>query len=220
MGGTYVLAAAATVVALAVFGLVPAAHAEQAVEVVMEQTTYSYCEKLFYTIRVSEVTGEPAIIHIRDSVGKGSSAIPIPIAGHETPVPSRMAFNEDVFPLLGSYFIDVEYAGEKVTAEFALVDSGKKCLPELLKPVIANWVGGLVSDGIVISAFEEYVDKEIIEIPFQVTEQNMGDVRIPPWVKFIAAWWIAGDVSDDGFAGALQYLLEEGVIKTRSQGGI
>ena len=50
-------------------------------EIIMEKTTYSYCEKLFYTIKVSEVTGNPAIIHIRDETGKGSSAIPFPITG-------------------------------------------------------------------------------------------------------------------------------------------
>ena len=210
----YVLA-----VALAVFGLVPAAHAEPVVEIVMGQTTYSYCEKLFYTIMVSEVTGEPAIVHIRDSAGKGSSAIPIPITGYENPVPSRIAFSGDIFPL-GGYFIDVEYAGEKTTAGFTLVDSGKKCLPELIKPIIANWVGGLVSDGIMIDTLEKYVDGDIIEIPFQVTGQNIDDVEIPSWVKSIAFWWIEGGISDDEFAGALKYLLEEEIIKIRLQNEI
>ena len=53
----------------------------------MDKTTYSYCEKLFYTIKVSEVTGQPAIIHLRDETGKGSSAIPINISDFENPVP-------------------------------------------------------------------------------------------------------------------------------------
>ncbi|MBL7001295.1 MAG: hypothetical protein ISR80_00815, partial [Nitrosopumilus sp.] len=58
------------------FVFLPAANAESSVSIIMEKTTYSYCEKLFYIIEVSEVTGEPAIIHIRDESGKGSSAIP------------------------------------------------------------------------------------------------------------------------------------------------
>ena len=32
----------------------------------MEKTTYSYCERLVYSIEVSEITGDPAIIHISE----------------------------------------------------------------------------------------------------------------------------------------------------------
>ncbi len=53
------------------------ASSAPSVQILMEQTTFSYGEKLVYTIEVSEVTGELAIIHIRDESGKGSSAIPI-----------------------------------------------------------------------------------------------------------------------------------------------
>ena len=92
-----------TVLAISI-GVLPAANAEISVEIIMEKTTYSYCEKLFYTIKVSEVTGNPAIIHIRDEAGKGSSAIPIPITELENPVPSRVAFEKEIFPL-GKYFV-------------------------------------------------------------------------------------------------------------------
>ncbi len=61
------------------FVFLPVVYAEPSVNIIMEKTTYSYCEKLFYIIEVSEITGESAIIHIRDEAGKGSSAIPIPI---------------------------------------------------------------------------------------------------------------------------------------------
>ena len=86
----------------------PTAYAEPSVTITMEKTTYSYCEKLFYTIEVSEVTGEHAIIHIRDETGKGSSAIPIPITNLQNPVPSLIAFEKEIFPI-GKYFVDVEY---------------------------------------------------------------------------------------------------------------
>lgn len=198
-------------VVFAVIGIVPVAHAEPTVEIIMEQTTYGYCDKLFYTIKVSEITGNPAIIHIRDSTGKGSSAIPIDIIGHENPVPALIAFNENLFPL-GDYFIDVEYEGQKTTAMFTLIDLGKKCLPELLKPITAGWIGGSISDGMLIAAFGNYVDKEILEVPFQVTEQNMDYVQVPFWMKTTASWWIEGNISDDEFAGALQYMMKEGIV--------
>jgi len=99
-------------ISFAVF--LPDVHAEPSVTIIMEKTTYSYCEKLFYIIQVSEITGEPAIIHIRDETGKGSSAIPIPITNLQNPVPSLIAFEEEIFPL-GKYFIDVEYSGSEIT---------------------------------------------------------------------------------------------------------
>jgi len=40
------------------FVFLPAAYAEPSVSIIMEKTTYSYCEKLFYIIEVSEITGE------------------------------------------------------------------------------------------------------------------------------------------------------------------
>jgi len=45
-------------------GLGTSVFAESQVSIIMEKTTYTYCERLVYSIEVSEITGEPAIIHI------------------------------------------------------------------------------------------------------------------------------------------------------------
>ena len=103
------------------FVFLSAAYAEPTINIIMEKTTYSYCERLFYIIEVSEITKEFAIIHIRDESGKGSSAIPIEITNLQTPVPSLAAFEAEIFPLV-KYFIDVEYSCAKFTAEFNLID--------------------------------------------------------------------------------------------------
>ena len=50
-------------------GVVVSTYAEPSVAIIMEKTTYTYCEKLVYSIEVSEITGDPAIIHIRDGAG-------------------------------------------------------------------------------------------------------------------------------------------------------
>ena len=197
---------------IAVCGILPAAHAETTVEIIMENATYNYCDKLVYTIKVSEITGEPAIIHIRDDAGNGSSAVPIPITEYENFVPSLAAFSEEIFPL-GNYFIDVEYAGKKTTAGFTLVDSDKECLPEILKPIIGGWVGGSVSNGIMIDAMTKYVGEDQIDIPFQVTRQNIDRIIIPSWAKSIGFWWLEGRISDDEFTGAFQYMIEKDIIK-------
>lgn len=198
-----------------IVGFVPMTQAVPTIEIVMEQTTYSYCEKLFYTIKVSEITGDLAIIHIRDSVGKSSSAIPIGITNYENPVPSRAAFIEDVFPL-GDYFIDVEYSGQKTSETFTLIDSGKKCFPEFLKTITVSWIAGNISDGMLVDAFERYSDVGILDIPFEVSEQNINGVQIPQWVKNAAVWWVQEDITDMEFAAALEYMMNNDIITVQS----
>ena len=193
------------------FVFLPAVHAEPSVTIIMEKTTYSYCEKLFYIIEVSEITGEPAIIHIRDEAGKGSSAIPIPITNLQNPVPSLIAFEEEIFPL-GKYFIDVEYSGIKITSEFNLIDSNKICIPEVIKPILTNWLTGNISDGFLMDAFQKYIDKEIIDIPFEINENNVYEIDIPDWVKNVGYWWIEGIISDEDFAQVVNYLIEKKII--------
>ena len=193
------------------FVFLPAVYAEPSVSIIMEKTTYSYCEKLFYIIEVSEITGESAIIHIRDETGKGSSAIPIPITNLQNPVPSLIAFQAEIFPL-GKYFIDVEYSGAKITSEFNLIDSNKICIPEVIKPILTNWLTGNISDGFLMDAFQKYVDKEIIDIPFEINENNVYEIDIPDWVKNVGYWWIEGTILDEDFAQVVNYLIEKKII--------
>jgi len=196
-------------ISFAVF--LPDVHAEPSVTIIIEKTTYSYCEKLFYIIQVSEITGEPAIIHIRDEAGKGSSAIPIPITNLQNPVPSLIAFEEEIFPL-GKYFIDVEYSGSEITAEFNLIDSNIVCIPGVIKPILTNWLTGNISDGFLMDAFQKYIDKEIIDIPFEINENNVYGIDIPDWVKNVGYWWIEGVISDEDFAQVVNYLIDKKII--------
>jgi len=189
----------------------PSAFAEPTVNIVMEKTTYSYCERLFYIIEVSEVTGDPAIIHIKDKSGKGSSAIPIQISNLQNPVPSLVAFEKEIFPL-GKYFVDVEYSGAEFTAEFELVDSDNICIPQAIKQFLVEWLNEKMSDGYLIDAIQKYVDVKLIEIPFEINEQNIHDIDIPDWVKNIAFWWIQGGVSDKEFAEVINYLVNQNII--------
>jgi len=189
----------------------PQVQAQPTVSIIMEKTTYSYCEKLFYIIEVSEVTGNPAIIHISDEFGKGSSAIPIAITELQNPIPSLIPFEAEIFPL-GKYFIDVQYSGVETTAEFELIDSDSICIPELVKPIMANWLSGNISDGFLLDAFQKYVDTKLVNIPFEINENNVYDVEIPEWVKNIGYWWLEGIISDDDFSNAMNNLLERNII--------
>jgi hypothetical protein len=191
----------------------PQVQAEPAVSIIMEKTTYQYCEKLFYTIKVSEITGNPAIIHIRDETGKGSSAIPIAIKELENPVPSLIPFEAEIFPL-GKYFLDVEYSGSEYTVEFNLVDSDNICIPEVIKQFLIEWLNEKMPDGYLIDAFQKYIDPKLIEIPFEINDKNILEIDIPDWVKNVAYWWVQGMISDNDFAQMTNYLIDEKIISS------
>jgi hypothetical protein len=192
-------------------GVLTLAYAEPSVTIIMEKTTYTYCEKLDYSIEVSEITGDPAIIHIRDGAGGKSSAIPIPIEKLSNPIPSLHAFEKDIFPL-GKYFIDVQYLGIEASAEFNLIDSDNMCISEAMQPVVVRWINGEFTDGMLISGFQNIVDKKLIDIPFEFTEKNIDKLNIPEWVKGIAKGWVMGIISDQMFVQNLQYLIDEKII--------
>ena len=190
----------------------PSSHAEPTVSITMDKSTYKYCERLFYIIEVSEVTGNPAIIHIRDDSGKGSSAIPIEITNLENPVPSLYPFSEELFGL-GKYFIDVQYSGAGFTAEFELIDSDNICIPETVKQFMIEWLLNDSPeknlDGYLIDIIQKYVDPKLIEIPFDVNEENINKIKVPEWVKSITYWWIQGFISDNDLAQAINHLIEK-----------
>ena len=192
-------------------GVVASANAEPTVTIIMEKTTYTYCEKLVYSIEVSEITGEHAIIHIRDGAGGKSSAIPIPIEKLSNPIPSLHAFEKNIFPV-GKYFIDVQYLGIETTTEFNLIDSDNMCISEAMQPVVVKWINGEFTDGMLISGFQNIVDKKLIDIPFEFTEKNIDKLNIPEWVKSVAKGWVMGIISDQMFVQNLQYLIDEKII--------
>ncbi|MEE8383718.1 MAG: hypothetical protein V3R39_02090, partial [Nitrosopumilus sp.] len=186
------------------FVFLPTVYGELTVNIIMEKTTYSYCERLFYIIEVSEITGESAIIHIRDESGKGSSAIPIAIGpGLQTPVPAPFAFEKDSIFELGKYFIDVEYSGVEVTAEFNLIDSDNICIPESVRLFVIEWFlnedPNKNLDGYLIDIIQKEVDIKLIDIPFEINDENIHKIYVPDWVKNVGYLWISEIISDEEF---------------------
>ena len=199
------------IMVLVVLGTLPSVYAIPSVEIIMEKTTYNYCEKLFYTLKVSEITGDPAILHITDQAGKGSSAIPIPISNLETPIPSVMPFEAEIFPP-GKYTLDVEYSGGKDTISFDLLDSENVCISTVMKQFAFSWLNNQISDGFFIDAINKFVDKKVISIPDNISEKNLQDIHIPIWVKNVVAWWLEEKISDGEAAKAIQYLINKEII--------
>ena len=204
---------------LLIIGIIPflsLVHAEPSISIIMSQTTYSYCEKLFYTIEVSEITGDRAIIHISDESGKDSSAIPIEIAELQNPIQSPFPFEAEIFPL-GKYFIGIEYSGAKTTAEFELIESNEICFPATIKQITYDWIFRegeyKIPDGFLLDAIQRNdASSQLIDIPFEINESNKEKINIPEWVKNIAIWWLAEKISDDDFSKAMNNLLERNII--------
>ena len=191
--------------------ILPNVSAAPSAQILMEQTTFSYGEKLVYTIEVSEVTGELAIIHIRDESGKGSSAIPIEIAQLKTEIPSPYPFEKQVFPE-GKYFIDLQYSGAEYTAEFNLIDSGNIVIPFQTKQIAYNWVNNEVSGEILIDIIQKTVEKDAINIPYIIDREHPEKIYIPDWVKIITVWWLEEKISDGTFSNAFQHLIDKKII--------
>lgn len=197
--------------AVASFFMIPYAYAEPSVQILIEKPTYSYGERLAYTIEVSEVTGDIAIIHIRDESGKGSSAIPFEITKLQTKVPSLYPFEKSIFPE-GKYFIDVQYSGVENSAEFELIDLGNIVIPFQVKQIAYNWINNQISSGSLVDSIQKLVEKEDISIPFEINQESIENIHIPDWVKIITGWWLEEKISDETFANAFQNLLDRKII--------
>ncbi|MDH3617598.1 MAG: hypothetical protein OES14_06170 [Nitrosopumilus sp.] len=191
--------------------ILPNVSAEPSAQIIMEQTTFSYGQKLVYTIEVSEITGDLAIIHIRDESGKGSSAIPIEISQLKTEIPSPFPFDKQVFPE-GKYFIDLQYSGAEYTAEFNLIDSGNIVIPHFTKQIAASWINNEVGGGIFIDAIQKTVETDAINIPYTIDREHLEKIQIPEWVKIITVWWLEEKISDETFANAFQNLIDRKII--------
>ena len=182
-------------------------YAAPTVSIYTEKEIYSYGDFLTFTIEVSDITEDLAILHIIDESGKSSSAIPISITELKTVVPSPFPFESEVYPL-GTYTLEIQYSDSTDTTEFELIDSGKFLLPIGTKQVAVAWIEEDISD----TFFMKFLIRE--NPTLFSTEQNSEpeNVKIPHWVKAITGWWIDEKISDKEFATAFEYLIKVGII--------
>jgi len=184
-------------------------EAAPTVTVYTDKDTYSFGEYLSITIDVSEVTGDHAVLVIRDEFGKGSTPIEIPITGLKTIMPSPYPFDPIIY-VEGKYYVDVEYSGSTGSTEFNLIDSGNIVIPFWIKDLARYWLDVTISDNDFAKAIEFLIKEGIIVVP-ETQSQNDG-IRIPDWIKTNTKWWVEGKISDDDYALGLEYLIKIGVI--------
>lgn len=175
-----------------------------------EKEVYHYGDYLVFTVDVSEITGDTAILHIIDEAGKSSSAVPIAISEMKTVVPSPFPFESIVYPE-GTYTLNIEYSGASDTAEFELIDVGNIVIPFWIKQLATDWTGGLISNNEFGLGIERLIKENIIVIPEFQSQEN-HDIKIPQWVKTTTAWWNDGMIPDESYAKSLEYLIKKGII--------
>ncbi len=186
-------------------------YATSTVSIYTEKEIYSYGDFLTFTIEVSEITGEPAILHIIDESGKKSSAIPIPVTELKTEVPSPFPFESNVYPL-GRYTLEIEYSGSSSVIEFELIDSGKIVIPLWIREFAKYWYNGDITDVEFSNGIGFLIKEGIIVIPETQSQETSNEVVIPEWIKASTGWWIDRQISDTEFAKGIEFLIKEGII--------
>jgi len=178
----------------------------QSVSVQTSKAIYHYGDYLSVTISVSSVSGKNAIMHIIDSEGIKSSAIPIQITKQNTTITTPVPFNAEIFRE-GKYQIQVEYDGTKTSAPFQLVDAGNIVLPFGSNVIIPQWLDGAISDTMF---FKFLVEKNTINLPQgQALKEK---TEIPDWYKTNGKWWTEQKITDSEFVKGLQYLVNQKII--------
>jgi hypothetical protein len=187
------------------------ADVQPTVNIYTEKEIYGYGDFLTFTIDVSEVSEEFAVLHIIDEAGKRSSPIPIEIDDLKTVVPSPFPFEAEVYPL-GKYTLEIEYSGSINTTEFELIDTGNIVIPSWVREFAKYWYNGAISDLEFANAIEFLIKEEIIVVPYSENETKMNEVIIPKWIKASTGWWIDRIISDREYASSLEYLIKAGII--------
>jgi hypothetical protein len=178
----------------------------QSISVQTNKPIYNYGDYLSVTISVSSVSGKNAIMHIIDSEGIKSSAIPIQITKQNTTITTPVPFNVELFRE-GRYQIQVEYDGVRSSAPFQIIDAGNVVMPFGSNIIIPQWLDGAITDSML---FKFLVEKNTIKLPEgQKLEQK---TQIPYWYKINGKWWSEGKISDSEFINGLQYLVNQKII--------
>ena len=194
------LKAAILVLALAAY---PAAAEPLVVDV--DKDVYHYGDTLSIVIIVEEITDPFATMYIRDSDGRTSSPINVPLNQPYTQLPPAAPFDRTVYSE-GTYTVDVEYAGLTATASFDLVDVGTLVIPNWIKEVAFLWVSGEISGANYVDVLGSLVAEGLL-VPSGDAEPSL-----PVWLVTPTAWWLGGLITDEAYVTMLQYLVDYGIV--------
>ena len=174
------------------------------VKIIMTSEIFHYGEKLDYTIIVSDVTGDDAIIYIIDPTETRSPLYSTPISQEETRVIAPIAFDSIIWND-GEYSLEIEYSGATHKADFTIIDDGHIGIPYWINDLAKLWLTPPnIPDKEFAKGITYLIEQKVLDV------QESGDeLYIPKWFKFTTAWWSSGQITDTTYAHAIQYLLNE-----------
>ena len=175
-------------------------------EIILTSSSYNYGEKLDYSIMVSEVTGEDAIIYITDTSGNKSRLLTVPISQEESRVIAPFAFDSVIWND-GKYELEIQYSGTTSTTEFIIEDDGTIGIPYWIKDLSKLWTSGQMKDSEFAKSIQFLIDQNIIFNPIIGQE-----LHIPEWFKITTAWWASNQIPDTIYGDSLQFLINEKII--------
>ena len=174
------------------------------VKIPMTSEVFHYGEKLDYTIIVSDVTGDDAVIYIIDSTGMRSPLYSTPISQEETRVIAPIAFDSIIWND-GEYSLELEYSGANDKTSFTIIDDGSIGIPYWINDLAKLWINPPnIPDKEFAKGFAYLIEHKVLDAP-----ESDDELYIPKWFKFTTAWWSSGQITDTTYAHAIQYLLNE-----------
>ena len=179
----------------------------QNIEIVISSPNYNYGEKLDYTVIVSEITGEDAIIFITNTNGNKSQLLSIPISQEESRIIAPFAFDSVIWSE-GTYELELQYSGATSITSFTIVNDGTIGIPYWIKDVSKIWVSGQAKNDEFAKAIQFLIDENII---FNANPSK--ELQVPSWFKMTTGWWVNNQIPDTVYGDALQFLINEKVIK-------
>ena len=174
------------------------------VKITMTSEIFHYGEKLDYTIIVSDVTGDDAVIYITDPTGMRSPLYGTPISQEETRVIAPIAFDSIIWSE-GKYMLELEYSDASDKADFMIIDDGSVGIPYWINDLAKLWLTPPnIPDKEFAKGFAYLIEHKVLDAP-----ESDDELYIPKWFKFTTAWWSSGQITDTTYAHATQYLLNE-----------
>lgn len=198
------------ILALMFVGLWGTAHGIEEISITTGKKTYTYGERLSFSVTISNVTGDTAILDIIDQSNRSSSPINMIITKPNTNITAPVPFYRTTFSP-GTYHINIEYGGSSASTSFQLVDTENISIPPAFKIVASSWVNNQTSDRLFGEHIAELLNSGVIMVN-NYHEENT--TVIPSWFKQDAKWWSNNLISDNDFGDAVKYLIESGIMKT------
>lgn len=102
-----------------------------------------------------------------------------------------------------------------ITGE-VIVQQNALNIPGWIKNNARWWAEDQIGDAEFVKAVQYLIQQGVMTVPQTQTASSANSTQqMPFWIKKDAGWWAAGQLPDDDFVKAIQYLISQGIVKTQ-----